>query len=900
MDLKLMLEENRNKNSVNTDFYQKLNFKRNSMVIPMSDIKSTINTYTVFETERNACTKYRLNITLNPIMSNVLTNKLTEIKKISDGTLLTTGTTPTRLEAIQTIDDYKYEYKLGYDIFDNNFLRIDTFKTGSTLNSFTGKQLYDVTTIEKSVSNNITEDNGWACITNITKINSVKMFPNRKACEKIDLFPTRDYLLFKPNYITNGIKDNWDYTLTYPYENYANDVLVNDESGINGIPINNSSIVSYNGNKYLSITTIYKHGLSYNDVIKLKIESSGDTNTYSVNSVGDINTNNKEYSFLLDIDKYSNLTGYSENLDIRVVRVVNNTDSEYYIRKFKKIPNFTDESITITDNNVDDMEANAKTKFLCETYQPAFSRNIYNDAIYQFQYIDDIDINLLKDNLGRPLSEIYFTIIKKNIIDDSENEPSSVFTEIMSGIDEITGYTGPTNYSNIRLVNGIDNAETPLENMVTLTGSTINGTGMTDSFLGDIVEYNKSTVKEIILDDVKYRFNTMQREETNDFVYNEIYGDEANLLINSNINNGAINWHGNYASVSASSSTDTVDGDIVNYLIISGHTGVNNTGCFNNQGLIYEKGKTYWITFYARAMQLGVSLDKVGVEDTIEFTGNTYSFSLTTKWERYKMSFTGDGRIHNIDFYSTQVNTIPFYITKVKVERNNSFSNWTIDPIEGDYKFIPKTVPMNAFKEGYMYKPHYKMQLKNYSKVISNGELPELKSCDKYFSGDTEGSLSLKLDSIEGLHNFDRVRITKNDTKKYINVKIKLSSIYENTIFIPYDSTFFNNLLISNYTIRQYGSSSIPSYCQDTYDGNCLWREILSEGVFDSESINTTEYTFTNGRLYASGFFNFYLKRQDPFGYYNMRSEVFPADSYGTVDSTTITNNVVQKSSDVC
>ena len=73
------------------------------------------------------------------------------------------------------------------------------------------------------------------------------------------------------------------------------------------------------------------------------------------------------------------------------------------------------------------------TTFLYDGYQPGFARNIFNDAMYQLQYIDDIDINLLKDNLGRPLTEIYLTVIKKNIINDSQNEPSKDFTKIISG-----------------------------------------------------------------------------------------------------------------------------------------------------------------------------------------------------------------------------------------------------------------------------------------------------------------------------------------------------------------------------------------------------------------------------------------------------------------------------------
>lgn len=905
MDLNLVLEENRSKNSVNKDFYQTLNFERSSMSIPVSDINSVVNTYDIFENERNISTKYRLNVTLNPIMSNVLSNKLTEIKDITSGVILTGND---RLSAIQTINDSKYEYKLGYDIFDNNFMRINTFKTGTTLNSFTGKQLYDIVSIEKSVSDNITEDNGWLCVTNKTKINGVKMFPNKKACEKIDLFPTRHYLLFKPSYIDDDLKDNWSYTLTYPYENYTDHILVNSNNGINGIPVIDSTIVDYNGNKYLSITTAYKHGLNYNDIIKIKLTNVIENKTYFVYDVGNIDRNNKEFTFLLDADKYYDLINYTNNTDIRIVRVINKIDSEYYIRKFRKLPNFIDETIPITDDNIDSMITGASTSFLYEAYQPGFSRNIFNDSVYQVQYIDDIDINLLKDNLGRPLTEIYFTIIKKNIIDDN-NEPSNMFTKVMSGIDSLTGSTG---YANIRIINSIDNLEPPLEDMISITGSTISGIKHIDCFLGDIVEYNKSTVRETKLADVEHRFNTIQREKSNSFMYNDIYGDGSNLFKHSTIDDGVSNWFGHNSTITTGG-TQNVDGNLVNSVKVTNGS-VSYCGCISNQAIVYEKGKTYYVSFYAKANGFGLSLDWVGVNNLPEL-GN-YSFSLTTTWQRFSMPFVGDGKKHGLIFQSKEANSNIFYITKIKVEENVILSDWTINPIENNYVFINKTLPMEPFKEGYMYKPNYKIQLKEYSDIINNGEFPELNSCDNFISGmtidneivlldgqqnDNIKSLALRLESIDGLSNFDKIRITNNGNNKYVNLKITLPSNYKNTILIPYSSFFgdISTLNTENYTIRKYSDSLIPMYCQDSYNGKCLWRNILQDDEHNLSS-EKDEYIFTNGRFYTKNIFNFYLKRQDPFGYYNLRSDVFPADSFGNLDETQIINNIIQKSNDIC
>ena len=46
--------------------------------------------------------------------------------------------------------------------------------------------------------------------------------------------------------------------------------------------------------------------------------------------------------------------------------------------------------------------------------QLSFAKNVYGDDITQIVYTDDIDISYLRDNLGRPLTSIYLTILKNN------------------------------------------------------------------------------------------------------------------------------------------------------------------------------------------------------------------------------------------------------------------------------------------------------------------------------------------------------------------------------------------------------------------------------------------------------------------------------------------------------
>lgn len=508
--MELSLESNKHKKSLNTDLYQPLNMERSSMVLPVSEINDIINTYKVFEEEREKCTKYRLNITLNPFMTNVLSNKITSIKNGVNEL-----TEQDRVDKIQTIDDINNTYECGYDIFDNNYFRIPTFKTGETLFDFeTKNDISKLLTIQKSITENLVDNNGWFGFKNLTKINSNTLFKTKQPLEMIDLFPGREYFLFDNFHADDDIYQNWDFILTYPYQNISNNKLVTSQSGINGIPISDSEIKTYDGKKYMIITTVYRHGLSQGDIIKIKRDDDNSDNTYLIYDTGDLDKLDLDYKFILDVNKYDDLYNIAGMTLNRICKVINKVDCDYYIRLFRKIPNFKNEIENITEKNISEKIMTSETYFDYESYQPGFSKNIFNDPIHQLQYTDDVDINLIKDNLGRPLTKLYMTVIKKGI-ESGNNRPYNVFTEIMSGVNCPPGVSG---YTNIRLINGYNMSELPLESHITTTGGTSE-----NCFFGDIVEYNKSTVKEIKITNIYHRFNTIQRETNNlSFIYHDI------------------------------------------------------------------------------------------------------------------------------------------------------------------------------------------------------------------------------------------------------------------------------------------------------------------------------------------------------------------------------------------
>ena len=118
------------------------------------DVKKTVDQYEIFEKERQECNKYRIILTINPFCSNVLFNTLTEIVK-GEGSLRPTilskdeikignkeiygKTDISRYDAIRNTeysrDNIGFEYRPGFDIFNNHLLRNKSFKVVNGTNN---------------------------------------------------------------------------------------------------------------------------------------------------------------------------------------------------------------------------------------------------------------------------------------------------------------------------------------------------------------------------------------------------------------------------------------------------------------------------------------------------------------------------------------------------------------------------------------------------------------------------------------------------------------------------------------------------------------------------------------------------------------------------------------------
>lgn len=304
-------------------------------------------------------------------------------------------------------------------------------------------------------------------------------------CNFYDMEPKRERFSFLPDTtnIPNKLVKNWDLTITYPYDSDKTNYMING-----GIIMVSKKSVFVGGKEMTAIGVPIKHNVLAGSTVR--ITGTAFDGDYDVKRLGLDNGEYKDYYFCIDIEPSAVVL----DSDSRMKKVYKGFECEYYFRKFKKIK-------TKSSNIIEEDDY--------EIYKLAFSENIYVDPISQFVFNEDIDVSNLVDNLNRPLSELYLTIIKT----DSNN----IFTKVTSGIEapdisEIRdSITNPyfRNIPIIQLIHTVTGSTSvpvsyiPLETDVNIINNV---------FYGDVVEFNKATLNETVLAPVTHRFNTLNRE----------------------------------------------------------------------------------------------------------------------------------------------------------------------------------------------------------------------------------------------------------------------------------------------------------------------------------------------------------------------------------------------------
>lgn len=285
---------------------------------------------------------------------------------------------------------------------------------------------------------------------------------------------------------------------------------------------------------------------------------------------------------------YVNFDEKSQHISYK--KVSNGIECDYYVRIFSRLPNFRFASGTTTEydlyNKNSDMiktYQDSKYDFESQVSRLAFARNIYSDEAGEIVFTDNIDISNIKDNLGRPLTSLYLTIVKNNRgykewygftneperwnpseITNERVEFSHCFGKITCGFDLSDESVDETSIRNIKSINnhGVNGGydcsfineersyDMPLGGMYGLDEDEVWFYSDTN-FYGDLSYYDSFNAIEGHIQPMLHRFNTAQRESdrsaSNDYfksyVYDEIYNDDYDkndrYIIKSSVVNDA-------------------------------------------------------------------------------------------------------------------------------------------------------------------------------------------------------------------------------------------------------------------------------------------------------------------------------------------------------------------------
>lgn len=440
--IKKILGAEVSKEATNTDAYLKVGLDNSQRLLPPDEMIKIVNIAERFDLERQNSPFYRVIGTVNLVASNPLFN-------ISD--------TP------------KNEY---------------TWSTFNYSDPITNEYRFFEPVYLTAIKSNLVENQGWFGYydPDISKSGF---------CDYYDMEPKRQRFSFLPDtspFHGSSLPSvkNWELTVTYPHAVDSGHTLVNG-----GLLIVDLEPAVVSTRVMTAFAMPCMHNLQIGDTVRIS-GTSGYDGDHVVVRTGKDNGDLKPYYFVIDADPTIGLI----NQNSRIKRVVNNFESQYYFRRFKKIK--TRSSSMIEDDDY-------------EVYNLAFSENIYYDTITQFCFNEDVDISGLTDNLGRPLTELYLTVIK--------TDSNGLFSKVSSGIEMpfIPRLNNSPTIPYLRdfpVINKIHNgngspwdSHKPLETDVKITS-------LTNDFYGDLVEYNVYEVKETVLAEVAHRFNTVNRESS--------------------------------------------------------------------------------------------------------------------------------------------------------------------------------------------------------------------------------------------------------------------------------------------------------------------------------------------------------------------------------------------------
>lgn len=868
--MKIFLNKFFNKRSVNTSEGLNVELKGNRKLLPLNDFAETVNEYEQYMEERGSCNKIRLTCQVNPICSNVLFNKVTEIVKeegsssaicLNYTTAKINGTVGKDGEfewrAVDAIKDTQpssrgFIYHCGLDIFNNHLLRSKTFKVvckmedGETNNNF------------NTIADMMRNANGWQINESITYPQNANVVPNPK---NVDLHL-------------------YEYDDIYSYKDAINAKLMKNFNGWFGFE-NTSKIKSY---------------LNFMENEDMRIEKP--LSYMSSSDFIDMYPGRDLYSFIPKYNPYrrrieknwnycltypsSSLTeGFDDIMNhqingLRAMYFDENTLSDNGSRQLV-VYGITKHGLSVGDFvNIYCEDETSDNELVLSSVEV---KDIVDD--YIFTVFSDIQISNNWVNLDEFDSSGNY-IVSRDVAYIHEKN-SNIVT--MSGTDKVYYVINDfvnlddsaQNLSYKKVVNGVEcdyyvRLFSRLPNFKFASGDTSSEVNLYKDDASLIKEYQKR----------EYEFeNHISRLGFANNVYGDGIGeivftddiDVSNLKDNlgrplSSIfitfvknNKGYEKWYG-------------VKGEPINIV----DEGVEYSHCF---GPVTCGIETSDESFYDNSlpnihtMNANVSgYGEVVYDDAVDFYGDLCYYDTYNAIERSIQPFLHRFNTAQREFRTSYYDSITY--DEIVSDDYDYNSNWEL-----------RTNTTSDFytQEGYYYNPHYEIRVNTFDKVqtampdfltilemsYTNGEM-DISCFENHYL--TVGDKAVLFDWTES--KYYQLVALENENSNY---KRFFSAVYDDNGKPISDFTVDPT---HDYRLFKVDNLDIPSYAKIMKDGTCrlVWRNLVVNGMKKDDS-TLEEYPFTNGAFYVNKRIDIYVRRQDPYGMWGLYDSNIYGDELG-------------------
>lgn len=269
----------------------------------------------------------------------------------------------------------------------------------------------------------------------------------------------------------------------------------------------------YNGKNLITFYCGFKHNLKVGDWIELEIPLSSGKKRFEVYQLGDDAYGNEDKVFsIYDYGFNSPILGnYATGNFKRIVDInnVSETTSTYYVRKHKILTELRNCDITKTgfERNPFPIKKQLEYSGLTPNQQQRVSVKDGSQTV-SISFDRDVDINGLLDNTGKPITELFITIVNKGYMGwfnnpwlGSNNTGIQVgwdFNFLSNEIDQWWRINSSYNRDNIISLSYTYNGQEFFYNKDLIIG---------DEILGSICEYNEYEQTETVLSEINHKFS---------------------------------------------------------------------------------------------------------------------------------------------------------------------------------------------------------------------------------------------------------------------------------------------------------------------------------------------------------------------------------------------------------